>query len=922
MQSLTLLHWTVLGVFGFFAAASFVFAVLQLTPLVVLNVMGAIGTLLLVQIYGVRVLSRRVRGRSAAVVAKRSPSTAQPAKQSVEPAGPPSALSAWAANLRSRPGQLTWFTRMARETKNVGARDVLALTASSGALDYRALMRAVDAARVGRRRSESAAALQRRLWKPALFSLARVLYSQRLSTQDLMDCLKLYELAEDLYDVENFLEGQDRSFYADLLTWDGQTLKAEQVLSLPEERPDRAYSQAFLGLNAVNPVVTRNPHKAGEWLGRLNEKFEEAGFAPLSFKDPQNPSFYEIVTNASPVEGEEMPLVTVIMPIYEPNEATDVAIRSLLNQTWSNLEILIVDDASPQCDADGNPTGFREQLTAWESEDDRIRVVFCEENRGAYSVRNDAFDMARGDFVTIADKDDWHHPQRIEYQARDLRDTPEKAGNIVNWVRVDESMKFLVRWGPDRVIHPSFASIMYRTQEVKETLGYWDPVRKSADNEYRTRFELAYGTKLIADVSVPLAFSLLGEGNLTSNDFGLGYRHPDREIYQDAYRVWHENITAGASSHLDYTPGERRWVAPPSFLPQRNKDHIPHYDVVYLSEFGLWGGNTLSLLQEIEAALAQGLSVGIIPLQNGLISTAAKRRMIPELQQMFLDGRVDRLTLDRKATAGRLIIHWPPVVQLLQGTEAALVPQDVIVVANRAPAVLSAGSASYDLSDVAANVAAMFGRRPRWAAPSPHAIRELRSLIPTDDVLSDPWDSPAEPLRRPLPTGIADGRAPMVGRPWSEEEANWPEPSRRDVMFPRDGAYGVSLRANLNTLYTQKILARGEMPESWSVRDHSVSGFAEYLDELDFLLVHTRELWDESVEPSIVAALRAGVVCIAPAELQEQYGDALVYAGPKDVPSAVSELWEADLYAAQQERGFRFLEDHRTAAGYAGRVKG
>src|SRR3954454_7584650 len=98
-------------------------------------------------------------------------------------------------------------------------------------------------------------------------------------------------------------------------------------------------------------------------------------------------------TNIDPpaaAEDEDFPLVTVIMPIYEPSAATNIAVDSLLRQTWRKLEIIMIDDCSPEQDAAGYPTQYRQQLRDLAARDSRIRLVLNDVNRGSYSVRNEA----------------------------------------------------------------------------------------------------------------------------------------------------------------------------------------------------------------------------------------------------------------------------------------------------------------------------------------------------------------------------------------------------------------------------------------------------------------------------------------------------------------------------------------------------
>lgn len=921
---LTKMQGAALGLFGAAAAAAVVGTMTGSWTVAILGLVLLFAVVLGVEMFGFSQLTRRMQTRMDRIEASASrPATPAPRPQAIVPReeavsdlATNDVLIHWAKLLRSRPGRLNWFIMLARETRSSGARDVLALCATRGTCRYRDLVKIADQVRLAQGTHDDLAKLKRVLWRPGFFALARVLYSQRSSEWDLRNCLTFFELGERLYGLEVF-DGVDRSLYSDLLTWDGQFSRADDVLDYTESIDWRADSQKFLQLNAVNPNVTGLAHKQTEWLTRLNSRLAESELVSLEFPEAESPSFFNIRTSVPTLDEGDLPLVSVIMPIYEPDAATDVAIQSLLSQSWTNIEVLIMDDASPQTFADGTATPFRAQLQSWAARDSRIRLTFCEQNRGAYPVRNDGFDMARGEFVTVADKDDWHHPQKIERQARELMANPDKNANIVNWVRVDQNLKFLVRWGPDRVVHPSFASIMYRREVVKDDLGYWDAVRKSADGEYRTRYEVTYDEKLVAQDPVPMAFSLLGQDNLTSNDFGLGYRHPDREIYQDAYKAWHENVRLGAPGFLPKNSEQRKWVGPPSFLPARDNTQVPHYDVIYLSEFGLWGGNGLSLVQEIEAALSAGLRVGVIPLQNGLVPSAARRRMVPELRRLFLEGRVDRLHLQRKVTTDLLLIHWPAIMQLLPSEPSTIQAGKLVTVANEVPAIFSEVYNGYDVHDVAENCLEIFGVRPHWAAQSHFVKEQLGKLVPAREIVAELWRGIGSPIQRPLSKTFSSAKSPTVGKPWDEEELNWPASRReRDLLFPRDESLRVSIRGHMNALQRRGLLSANELPAGWTVQDHSVSTFQQYLAEVDFLLVYPAELWDESIEPSVVEALRAGIVCIGAPHLESVYGDAILYAEPQGLHETLQSHWHEELYSAQRELGFEFLRDQRSTEQY------
>lgn len=99
------------------------------------------------------------------------------------------------------------------------------------------------------------------------------------------------------------------------------------------------------------------------------------------------------------------PLITVIVPFYKVEDYIDRCIQSILNQTYKNLEIILVDDGSP--DNCGNIIDRYAQI------DPRI-IALHKENGGLSDARNYATPLAHGDFLTFVDSDDWISPYYIE----------------------------------------------------------------------------------------------------------------------------------------------------------------------------------------------------------------------------------------------------------------------------------------------------------------------------------------------------------------------------------------------------------------------------------------------------------------------------------------------------------------------------
>jgi glycosyltransferase involved in cell wall biosynthesis len=99
----------------------------------------------------------------------------------------------------------------------------------------------------------------------------------------------------------------------------------------------------------------------------------------------------------------DAPLVTVMMTVYNGEPYLAEAIESILGQTWSNVELVVVDD--------GSDDGSAGVAAAYEP---RVRLERCDERQGMGAARNRALGLASGDFLTFLDADDRMVPDAVE----------------------------------------------------------------------------------------------------------------------------------------------------------------------------------------------------------------------------------------------------------------------------------------------------------------------------------------------------------------------------------------------------------------------------------------------------------------------------------------------------------------------------
>ena len=121
------------------------------------------------------------------------------------------------------------------------------------------------------------------------------------------------------------------------------------------------------------------------------------------------------------------PKISVIVPVYKVEKYLDRCVESIVNQTYKNLEIILVDDGSP----DNCPA----ICDAWANKDERIKVIH-KENGGVSSARNRGIDAATGDYIGFVDSDDWIEPDMYELLADNAKKYDadiSRCGYFVDW---------------------------------------------------------------------------------------------------------------------------------------------------------------------------------------------------------------------------------------------------------------------------------------------------------------------------------------------------------------------------------------------------------------------------------------------------------------------------------------------------------
>ena len=200
-----------------------------------------------------------------------------------------------------------------------------------------------------------------------------------------------------------------------------------------------------------------------------------------------------------------MPQVSVLMPVYNHEAFVGQAIESILNQTFSDFELVIVDD--------GSKDGSAGVIRAYQQRDERIRFYQFPHNLGEARARNRTVSESSGDYITFLDADDQCLPERLEKQLEFLRSNPGIGAVGTAGFLVDVNLKHLaVDKSP---AHPALiafspfiggemfinASVMLRREFVL-AVGEYDPsMRYGADSDFFLR---VMGLTRCANIQEPL----------------------------------------------------------------------------------------------------------------------------------------------------------------------------------------------------------------------------------------------------------------------------------------------------------------------------------------------------------------------------------------------------------------------------------
>lgn len=337
-----------------------------------------------------------------------------------------------------------------------------------------------------------------------------------------------------------------------LLLRAGQQAQAQACL---EQAGARAYTQQpelYLYASMAQPDAA-----PAQQLQRLNAFLHSCQVPPLALQDPAMPPGPCNVVVAEPVPPVHGPLVSVLVTAFRTGQRAVRAIESILQQSYRNLEVVVVDDAS----GDDTP----QLLAQLAKQDARVRVLVLPTNVGTYVAKSLGLQAARGEFVTCHDSDDWSHPCKIARQVQPLLDEPGLVASISYLLRMQDDGQFYA-WPVHPLMRINQSSLLFRREPVLAKAGAWDCVRTGADSEFYARLRLVFGKKAVKRVRQPLSLVAHRPGSLMT-DAATGYTNQgisvERLDYVESWGRWHiECLAHGKTPYLGLLATQRAFAAP------------------------------------------------------------------------------------------------------------------------------------------------------------------------------------------------------------------------------------------------------------------------------------------------------------------------------------------------------------------------
>ena len=244
-------------------------------------------------------------------------------------------------------------------------------------------------------------------------------------------------------------------------------------------------------------------------------------------------------------------LISVIVPVYKVEQYLDECVASIVAQTYPNLEIILVDD--------GSPDRCPEICDVWAQKDKRIKVIH-KFNGGLSDARNAGLELASGEYIAFVDSDDWISPDMYVTMHKAMREANAdicSCGIVEAYPEYQQSRNLPELVGDsEEILQLLYADTLYPVMAWNKLYHseHWKnlrfPTGKICEDAFTT-YQLVDKAEKIVQINTPLYFYRIRENSIMTSAFSRK-RMDEEEAWRCNYEFVAEHYPRLRKAAFDF----------------------------------------------------------------------------------------------------------------------------------------------------------------------------------------------------------------------------------------------------------------------------------------------------------------------------------------------------------------------------------
>ncbi len=691
--------------------------------------------------------------------------------------------------------------------------------------------------------------------------------------------------------------------HAEILNQLGSKFTTRSILQEYLKKIQPSNDVMLMYANTFN--VPDNNDAGMEVLRRLNSIYEDFNLVTLKkIDESEKLNFFNITGDVQDYSFiNQNPKISVIMPAHNAESTIGVAIQSLLNQTWKNLELIVVDDLSTD--------STYKIISEFSEQDQRVIPIQHTTNLGAYGARNSGLNQVTGDYITVNDSDDWAHPQKLESQIKGLLSDVSAIANVSNLIRVNENLYFYGAWiiGKE-LIRVNRSALMFHNSLI-HILGGWDMIRVSSDSEFIERIKHIFGADSVKTVlpQIPLTLCLDLNTNLTKRtDSHLKTLYfGKRGDYTEAAKWWRDH-TIIPKLKIDPFSEIRPFQIPDNIRIKPIGERS--YDYVVVTDFCHYNDSFKFAHNFILHMTLNGKKIAIFHYPDYERLNEYRKPLIEEIYELINNKKIDRLSIGETIRAKEILFFNPGLLTYQIDSIPKIHSDNLVIISHEKIPSDNINIPKEEQAKLILNsINATFGQQMLWIPTSESIKENIKGIEGIHHISDINWPvliNPNSSDSRSEMREISDQKLPRIGFVPFLSKDDFPN---KNVAFRN--AYCANQRTKI-LMYGDDIPFAGsikKIPENWCFISSKEKKYQDFLKNLDFYLYFPDESRSLPMIHEVIEALSMGCVVISSHQYQNFFSDAVLYAKPKEVWITIQQYWnDKDLYNNQSQKGIDFVK--------------